>query len=571
MRRIANNLLHPASIELLKYQSSAKLVRMLSSFRNPRRQLIAAVAVVLGFIWVSQAVVAIMFRESADPGKLMHWIPLGLLIYATWHGIKTVARSPVEPFEWTPAEDEWVRAAPLTRTQLISYRLASIFSSASAKALCFSLVMIPDLKFWPAGFCGMLFGLMFVDLIRICLELLFHGLSRRWQNVLRVAGIGIVSGMIIWTVSTCLRDGQSESAIASPAAIIFFKRLVSEVLGLASTPIGAIALAPFRPFAEIILTDRFTVVAFSNLLTCVAMVAGLTLTVYRLDRWTLAREKFRQAQMFVAQQTSRRLTDDVAVAPNRGKCQKIFIPIRWGGFGSVAWRQLLGAWHYRTTLAISLGVPVLLCCIPLLAKHEPFVMLLNIVGGIVFYSFLLLPSALMLDFRRDINRIVVLKSLPIGPLAMTLGQLAAPVLICSAFQWTVLLIATTLGNIIAWQAFVAALMLIPTNTLIFAIENFIFLLAPYRRNQEGIDVFLRTILTFTGKGVLFAVGLLFCLAWAFTAKALATSISDSPAATATLFALGIWIMTCLLASGFTWGIVRLYRRFDPSQDAPATS
>jgi hypothetical protein len=247
------------------------------------------------------------------------------------------------------------------------------------------------------------------------------------------------------------------------------------------------------------------------------------------------------------------------------------VPRRLGGFGSLVWRQLLGAWHFRMTLAISLGIPTLLCCIPLLANHNPFVMLLNIVGGIVFYSFLLLPSALMLDFRRDINRIVVLKSLPIGPLAMTLGQLAAPILICSAFQWVVLMIATVAGCVIAWQAVVAAVILVPINSLIFAIENYIFLLAPYRRNQEGLDVFLRTILTFTAKGVMFAAALAGALAWAFAAKALGTWLSDSPAASATIFAVGLWVMTCGLAIGFTWGIVRLYQRFDPSQDAPCDS
>jgi hypothetical protein len=223
------------------------------------------------------------------------------------------------------------------------------------------------------------------------------------------------------------------------------------------------------------------------------------------------------------------------------------------------------------TLAISLGVPTLLCCIPLLANHSPFVMLLNIVGGIVFYSFLLLPSALMLDFRRDVNRIVVLKSLPIGPVAMTLGQLAAPVVICWGFQWLVLAIAAISGSVLVWQAVAAAIILLPMNLLIFAIENFIFLLAPYRRNQEGLDVFLRTILTFTAKGIMFAAALAVTVAWAFAAKTLGHWISASSVTSPLIFSLGLWMMTCILAAGFVWGIVRLYVRFDPSQDAPAIS
>ena len=40
------------------------------------------------------------------------------------------------------------------------------------------------------------------------------------------------------------------------------------------------------------------------------------------------------------------------------------------------------------------------------------------------------------------------------------------------------------------------------NVLIFALDNIIFLLYPYRVQQEGLEIFLRTMLTFTGKGII---------------------------------------------------------------------
>ena len=45
------------------------------------------------------------------------------------------------------------------------------------------------------------------------------------------------------------------------------------------------------------------------------------------------------------------------------------------------------------------------------------------------------------------------------------------------------------------------------NVLVFALDNLIFLLYPYRMQQEGMEIFLRTMLTFTGKGLLFVLGL----------------------------------------------------------------
>jgi hypothetical protein len=85
------------------------------------------------------------------------------------------------------------------------------------------------------------------------------------------------------------------------------------------------------------------------------------------------------------------------------------------------------------------------------------------------------------------------------------------------------------------------------NVLIIGMENAIFLAHPYRRNQEGIEVFLRTILTFTGKGVLFALGLVAVLAWAWAAISIGKQFSSQWIG-AGLFAAGILAILTSLAS-----------------------
>ena len=563
---VPKSICHPATIELLRYRSKAKLSRLLSSFRNPRRQLLSIVAVVLGCVWLSQAIASMLFRQTADRNDLALWIPLGLLVYSLWHVIKTVSKKPVEPFEWTPAEDEYVRAAPVTRTQLISYRLTSIFSASVLKALCFSVVMIPDLEIWLLGFVGMLLGLVFVDLFRVAFELFFHGISKTGQMICRVAVIGGLIGTVGWTLAQCLYSPTAAADIASPGALLFFKRFMVHLFGLASTTTGSILLFPFRAFSELILTSRIGLQTLGFAGVGVSLVGALVCSIYHIDNWMLARRKRREKRLYqrgllaTARSSSNQVTGS----------HKVRVPARLNGFGSILWRQLLGAYHYRMTLLISLGLPTLLCCIPLFAKHSPLLMLINVVGGVVFYSFLLLPSALMLDFRRDISRMAVMKSLPISPLAMTLGQLSAPVLICSIFQWNVLLIAFLSGAIIGWQTILAGVLLVPINVLIFAIENFIFMMAPYRHNQEGVDVFLRTILTFTAKGILFAVALAITIGWALASNAIGQWASSVPAAGPVIFGAGIWLFTCLASSGFVYGLVRIYDRFDPSQDLPVS-
>ena len=91
---------------LSKIQSRAAIKRTWERFRSPRRLVLSILGVVLGMIWAGQAVLAILFRESADPAKLALWIPVSFTMYAIWNVLKVVFRKPIQPFEWTPAEEE---------------------------------------------------------------------------------------------------------------------------------------------------------------------------------------------------------------------------------------------------------------------------------------------------------------------------------------------------------------------------------------------------------------------------------------------------------------------------------
>ena len=67
--------------------------------------------------------------------------------------------------------------------------------------------------------------------------------------------------------------------------------------------------------------------------------------------------------------------------------------------------------------------------------------LLATAGTLAFYTFLLLPTAVRYDFRRDLDRMAMLKSLPISPAATVIGQTITPILIATVFQAIVLAFA----------------------------------------------------------------------------------------------------------------------------------
>ena len=556
---------HPALQQLLRFQTSAKFSRLFASFRNPRKKVISIVAVLLGLMWLSQTILSVLFREAADPEKLAFWLPLGLFTYSVWHLIKIATRKVVEPFEWTAAEKEFVIAAPVTRSQQITYRLTAIVTAAVAKALCFSIIMSPDIQLWYAGFFGILLGLAFVDLLRVLFELFFYGLNKPGRRIFQFVVLSCAGGCFLFAIAKCLIAQTASSDLSSPGALLFFQNLLGELTSLAQTQVGQWLIAPFTVFSKFTLSTNTNVELLKNMTLSFGLIGSAVAAVYGLDRWMLrqgSRKEIANLKTAIAQK---------AVATGFGtntKKRRVRVPFRLGGVGSLLWRQMLGVSNYRGTVILSLTVPVLLSCLPLLTDQTPIMILINLMASMVFYSFLLLPSALILDYRRDINRMAVLKSLPISPMAMTIGQLAVPVLMCCLFQTVVLTIGSASGKIILWQAILAGVLLIPVNVLIFAAENYIFLLAPYQRNKEGFDVFLRTILTFTGKGLFFGMGLGLALLWVAIVIEAHSYFGLSNFVSTACFTLGLWGFTLTIAWFFVSSIMKQFERFDSSQDTP---
>jgi hypothetical protein len=242
-----------------------------------------------------------------------------------------------------------------------------------------------------------------------------------------------------------------------------------------------------------------------------------------------------------------------------------------GGAGALAWRQLIGARRHWGSLLTAMIAPAVLACAPCLAIADPYMALLTTAGTLAFYSFLLLPTALRFDFRRDLDRLATLKGLPITPAAAAIGQTLAPVLIAALFQSAVLAFAIVARSLPPQHFFVTMLVLIPLNVLGFGLDNLIYLLYPYRLQQEGLEIFLRTMLTFTAKGLLFTVGLVALSAWGLAAAALIGGISHWTGSAISAYAVfigGLVAGTSCLAALVLFGLSRTYRKMDPVEGIP---
>ena len=170
--------LHPAVFLLLWCKYKAAFRKCKRAFSSRRRILYSTIGILLALVYLSQVILSILLRESLDPQRFRESVPLGLTVYTLWHLVRTAFKRPEVPIAWTPAEIEQLSGAPFSRLDLLAYRFGAILNAALIKAFCFSLLMLPDLTIWLAGFVGAFLALFFVDLWRVWIEIVMWGYHR---------------------------------------------------------------------------------------------------------------------------------------------------------------------------------------------------------------------------------------------------------------------------------------------------------------------------------------------------------------------------------------------------------
>lgn len=558
---------HPAIGQLHGFLVRAKLNAVVRRVQTPQRRGLILLSVLLGCVWLGQAVAGILFRAPADPVQIRFWIPAAMVVYCLYHLVKILTRSPETPFEWTTAEQELLQGAPLSRLQLINWRLRSIFTAAIAKAICFAIVMSPDVPSVLFASVGMLGALLMIDLFRLSVGMAVNAMTNRERWLCRIGLVTPLVGIIAWTIYCCL---TCMNASNSPAhfSITLMLRSAKILLGLLAIEPFSWMVEPFGLFSSVIFANAAPLQVLGSVTSAAALLMLTLFAMLGFDHLCQKRIQSLESESWdqVKNQTNQKATTRPKLKQSN-RC--VAVPWNLGGVGPIAYRQLLGAWHFRNAIRFALLIPTLLCCLPMFADATQATMMMNVGGSLVFYTFLLLPSGLILDYRRDIDRMTVLKSLPISPWALTWGQLTTPVLLASMFQIVVLTIGTLTSSISLVQALIAFVVLIPFNILNFALENYLFMLSPYRRNDEGVMVFVRTILTFTAKGIMFAIAFAITLTWVILSVRWGNTLRLGPWAGPAFFVLGMWLLVGIAAALFATLLTRKIESFDVSIDSPA--
>jgi hypothetical protein len=201
--------------------------------------------------------------------------------------------------------------------------------------------------------------------------------------------------------------------------------------------------------------------------------------------------------------------------PRSGKPRFFLAPLPYlGGVGPIAWRQMLGAMRSQRVLGILVFATLMSCIGPIIAMmSEPGPMshaLPYTLASMTLVMSMLLNQALAFDFRADVDRIEVLKSLPIPAWRIVVGQLITPVVYASLYQiGLIVMLQLLVGELELVLGFTVALAM-PVNLLLVGVENWLFLLFPARMGPAHAGDFShagRQMLLMLGKGISLMIGI----------------------------------------------------------------
>ncbi len=487
------------------------------------------------------------------------------MIYAIWHFAKAAFFRPESPFDWSPAERDLLSAMPLVPRELVAYQIASVTVTTILKAGLFTVLLLPDLRSLTMGFAGLLLAMLALELLRMAVDIAAWGMGRGAYMVYRTA---VVAGLVVGGLAVGKKLVGEYAFARIELGDGLLDRLLAILVQVNGSIAGTIGL-PFRPFVDLIVAESANAADLRLAGVALVIVAGLAFAVIGLYARTVRRVARRERDSYLPVELQlARNHSHVTGRPRQTALQRL--PYL-SGAGALAWRQLVGARRHWGSLLTAMIAPAILTCAPLFVIADPFHAFLGTTITLAFYTFLLLPTALRFDFRRDFERLSILKGLPITPCAAVLGQMLTPILIATAFQAAVLAVAIAARSLPLGHLGTALVVLVPLNALVFALDNFIFLLYPYRAQQEGLEVFFRTMLTFTGKGLLFAAGLGVVAGWGFAAAAIARAVATWTGGAVNayaVFATGLFVGPAVLALLVLFGLCRAYQALDPVEDGP---
>ncbi|MEO8032248.1 MAG: putative ABC exporter domain-containing protein [Gemmatimonadota bacterium] len=418
---------------------------------------------------------------------------------------------------FTPAELTFLFPAPLTRSQLIRFKVMRV-----------QFFLLVNTLFWTVAARRTGFGAA-PDVLRaislwVCFGTLYlHRLGAALtRGSLASRGVGQHRPpLALWLLVSVLGLAPVWFLVRQWPVLGLAWRLgpgsfVQALTGLADQPGISAVLYPMK------LLLRPSVAPSAGLWLQEMVPAVLLLLAH--FAWVIRADfEFEEAALNASSRAVRRLARGVRSVGPRVR-RTLPLPVGAGPAMAVAWKNLVcQSRSISLPTMLALGIP--LCSALIFGMMEPTDSLREVLGwfGLFWAVFLVLigPQWIRYDLRKDLGRMDLLRSYPVSGAAIMTGEIAASALILSAYQ--LLLLSVALGGLwhvtengmsttlLSCSFAASALLVLPVNWLMVAIYNAGALLYPEwvrrERRTSGVEAMGQSVMGLVAAGVMLGLGL----------------------------------------------------------------
>jgi hypothetical protein len=547
--------MHTALWKLYRLRIRGSIRSMVGKLKSVRgAALVAFTLLLLGLMFGPNLAMAFKLSRAGVMGQsadaFRELVPVAMLLYVVLTVVTSLGERAIY---FSPSDVDFLFPAPFSRRQILLYKILGSVTAAIFIALLMPTSLVMYVRSWPAAAVGFFLAWLMINSLTMCAQLVAQSVTERAFSRARKFLLG---GLI---AAAAVAMGQAASrGLQGPWQETLFRARHSAV--------AEILLAPFAVFAKIIVAERLIPDALGWAALGAILVLGVYALAIRLDANYLETAVRVSRQM---QERKRRvMSGGIFASQTKRAVQSSRLPQPpWlGGVGPLVWRQVVqslrgsrGAMVLAVIAVVAIGAPL---AFGARRDNELPTVLPHMIIGIAAYVTFLFSAQTPLGFRGDYERMDLLKSLPIRPVAMACGQTVVVAMILALLQWLVFAATAIFVPAAAAELLVAGLFALPFNWILFGTENFLFLLYPSPLVATGSEGFLKM-----GRAMLFMLAKLLVLGAGSAVAAIPAAIVYLVTESILAACLVAWLALLFPALGILLVVTWAFQRYDVSAGA----
>ena len=499
---------HPALWMLMRLQWRGGFRQFRNSIKSTRGIIhlgfvVAMMAYGIASMYFAGMAISLTPQISSSLGKLQNDVPAVALFLFTAYVLLFSTGDATVCF--TPSEIAFLFPAPVSRMQLLSYKLLKSLFGIFGFSAMMTLFMPRNIAMAVPRMLSIAMTLSFLQLLTMNVAFARQVMQAKIHQSIRIV-LGAVIGIGLLF------------AVAQILATTTTLDLADYATAIQRSPVALWLLWPFRIFVQAFNAERLLTYLPSASVVLFIDICLLTLA-YRLDALSL------EAALASSEKMAARMKNmqakgvwhafasaDSSIAGRRIP-QLPFL----AGLGPVVWQQMTTTFRSSSKLLVVIGGAVSIAAWIVYAvslKGDESSHMNGSIAGVVAMGYM--SFLICLTMQNEIERVGFLKSLPIATISIVIGELLGFVVLLSFVQSLFFAGLAWFFPAFAIWLLSAMVLLLPVNFVMFAVDKVVFYVYPTRLAKGAPGDFQKS-----GKQMIFMMMKLLMLGAAIAVVAIA--------------------------------------------------